>query len=40
MAFKKMEIPDEIWYNNDPHTKPMAGDGGIVFELITPPSSP
>jgi hypothetical protein len=40
MAFKKMEIPDEIWHNNNPHTEPFPGDGGVVFELVTPPSLP
>lgn len=32
-AFTNTEIPDEIWFNGDPHTEPIDGDNGIRFKL-------
>ncbi len=25
-------IPDQVFWGNDPHTVPMDGDNGIIFE--------
>ena len=30
-AFSGMPIPDRIWEDLDPHTEPIAGDGGLTF---------
>lgn len=27
------KIPDEIWYEKNPHTEPYPGDQGIRFEM-------
>lgn len=29
------EIPDIIWREGDPHTKPVEGDNGITYEPFT-----